>query len=145
MTIDRDKFKPGDTLGDLVNKVNYLLAQERSITGKGAPRGFFSSVFSLFRSPPTLSMESELFGILLTNNHPGRGLLVEVNVGTWNSTLHRWIYDTSETYKAIDWRCGVTEPNVGATGLGVWRSSDVYGEIVEIIDLDCEVCTYPYT
>jgi len=105
-------------------------------------------------------------GFCLNEDHPGRGILFDVHLGTWDSAVHRWVYageaesessgessasessgGTSEgnssssegdLYKCIDWRYGVPYPLEGATGLGEWRASDTYGKILEVVALDCE-------
>jgi hypothetical protein len=77
-------------------------------------------------------------GVFLAEDHPGRGIVFDVYVGTWNSATHDWEYVGTATYKAIDWRYGVPYPTQGAQGLAEWRSSDSYGDILEITSLDCE-------
>jgi len=79
----------------------------------------------------------ELIGFCLAENHPGRGVLFDVYLGVWNPNDHSWGYDTSTTYKCIDWRFGVPYPLAGATGLAVWRPSRAYGRILEVVPLDC--------
>lgn len=79
----------------------------------------------------------ELIAFCLEENHPGRGVLFNIYLGVWNPNDHSWGYDTSTTYKCIDWRFGVPYPLVGATGLGIWRPSRVHGRILEVLSLDC--------
>lgn len=83
---------------------------------------------------------SELIGCCLVNNHPGRGNLFEVYLGTWSPDSHEWVYDTEseDTFYAIDWRYGVPYPEAGSTGLFTPRSSTVHGVIYETVSLDCE-------
>lgn len=86
-----------------------------------------------------LCMENRgLIGACLNEDHPGRGTVFEINLGTWSSTLHQWIYSSGEPVKAIDWRYGVPYPTGHATGLFEPRSSDDYGIIFEVVSLDCE-------
>lgn len=76
-------------------------------------------------------------GVMLAEDHPGRGLPFDVWLGTWNPATDGWDYDTSETVKAIDWRYDVPYPEECATGLAEARASDTYGTIWEIVALDC--------
>jgi len=76
-------------------------------------------------------------GFMLAEDHPGRGLLFEVWLGTWDSATHSWDYDGSVTYQCIDWRYDVPYPEICATGLGFWMPSDEYGKIIEVWSLDC--------
>lgn len=86
-----------------------------------------------------LCMEYQgLIGACLNENHPGRGTVFEINLGTWSSSLHKWVYSTGSPVEAIDWRYGVPYPTSGATGLFEARSSDTYGIIWECVSLDCE-------
>jgi hypothetical protein len=77
-------------------------------------------------------------GIFLAEDHPGRGIVFDVYVGTWDSATHDWTYPGTATYKAIDWRYGVPYPTQGAQGLAEWRDSDVYDDVLEVTSLDCE-------
>lgn len=86
-----------------------------------------------------LCMEQHgLIGACLNEDHPGRGSIFEINLGTWSTSQHKWIYATGDPQKAIDWRYGVPYPDAGATGLFEVRSSDTYGIILETVALDCE-------
>ena len=76
-------------------------------------------------------------GGCLDENHPGRFTLFDIHLGTWNSTTHKWEYDTENTVKATDGRYGVPYPDAGATGLFEPRASDTYGTIWEVVALDC--------
>lgn len=69
--------------------------------------------------------------------HPGRGNPLNVIVATWNPATNNYDNYASGTVKAIDWRKGVPTPGKCATGWGWWRSSNAYGRIIYIGDLDC--------
>ena len=77
-------------------------------------------------------------GIFLVEDHPGRGIEFDVYVGTWNTATHDWEFPGTATSVCIDWRYGVPYPTQGAQGLAEWRNSDVYGQILEVVALDCE-------
>ena len=77
-------------------------------------------------------------GIFLVEDHPGRGIEFDVYVGTWNTATHDWEFPGTATSVCIDWRFGVPYPTQGAQGLAEWRNSDVYGQILEVVALDCE-------
>jgi len=81
---------------------------------------------------------SELVECCLAEDHPGRGVVFDVNVGTWNSATHGWDYTGTGTEKAIDWRYGVPYPSGHPRGLFVPRASAEYGTIYECVSLDCE-------
>ena len=80
-----------------------------------------------------------LIGGCLAEDHPGRGEVFAIWLGTWNSATHEWDYDEEEAEPAMDWRYGVPYPGQGATGLFISRASDTYGTIWEVVALDCEV------
>lgn len=81
--------------------------------------------------------DSSLLGIRLIEDHPGKGILMWITLGRWSPAGHGWIYDQG-SYRAVDWRHGVPYPEAGATGLAVWRASNQYDRILEIVALDCE-------
>lgn len=86
-----------------------------------------------------LCMENQgLIGACLNEDHPGRGTVFEINLGTWSTAENKWIYSSGEPVSAIDWRYGVPYPTGHATGLFEARSSDDYGVIYECVSLDCE-------
>jgi len=62
----------------------------------------------------------DLVGGTLVSDHPGRGHVFCIYLGTWNTDGH-WDYDYKTHYPAIDWRYGVPYPEVGATGLFIAR------------------------
>ena len=78
-----------------------------------------------------------LIGGCLGQNHPGRGTVFDLHLGTWSSEDNEWSY-ADDTVDAIDWRYGVPYPDEGATGLFTPRASDTYGTIYECVSLDCE-------
>lgn len=80
---------------------------------------------------------SGLIGCCLAEDHPGRGVAFDIHVGTWSTADDKWIYDSENTEKAIDWRYGVPYPDSGATGLFERRASATYGTIWECVSLDC--------
>jgi hypothetical protein len=81
-------------------------------------------------------LEPSLVGCCLYEDHPGRGLVFQVTLGTWHPDHDQWIYDGGLAY-AIDWRHGVPYPPSGATGLFEQRPSTTYGTIWECVSLDC--------
>jgi hypothetical protein len=87
----------------------------------------------------SLNAASGLKGGCLDENHPGRGVVFHIHLGTWDSVgaSPHWNYDLTTTVHAIDWRYGVPYPDAGATGLFEARSSDTYGTIYETVALDC--------
>jgi len=76
-------------------------------------------------------------GLQLAEDHPGRGIVFNVWVGTRNPVTDGFDYDKSTTYKAIDWRHGVPEPAKCATGDGYWFPSKTHGKILYVNSLDC--------
>jgi hypothetical protein len=76
-------------------------------------------------------------GGCLAENHPGRGVVFDLHLGHWSSSLNKWLYDTGTVVPAIDWRHGVPYPSTGATGLFRARPSDEHGIIYETLALDC--------
>ena len=86
-------------------------------------------------------LQQGLRGGCLNEDHPGRGTVFEIHLGTWNpshASGGKWIYDTETISYAIDWRYGVPYPDEGSTGLFESRASDEYGVIWECVALDCE-------
>lgn len=81
---------------------------------------------------------ADLVELCLNENHPGRGVAFDANLGTWKTSDNSWDYTTKTAVKAIDWRYGVPYPNAGARGLFVPRFSDTYGTIYECVSLDCD-------
>lgn len=86
----------------------------------------------------TEAASTELVGFKTTEDHPGRGTLFDVYLGTWDPAEHDWDYDTGTTYKCVDWRYDVPAPDAGATGLAVWRTSNTYTSILEVVSMDCD-------
>lgn len=83
-----------------------------------------------------------LVGGCLAEDHPGRGSVFGIWLGTWSSAAHKWSYsEVDYSTPAIDWRFGVPYPEQGATGLFQARNSDDYGTIWEVVALDCDVPT----
>ena len=81
-----------------------------------------------------------LVGGCLAQNHPGRGVAFNIHLGTWNAadaSGGKWVYEATDTVKAIDWRYAVPYPDEGSTGLFEPRPSDTYGVIYECVALDC--------
>jgi hypothetical protein len=85
-----------------------------------------------------------LIGFMLAEDHPGRGIAFEVWLGQWNSAIIQWEYPDyigtgtiQNTVTAIDWRYDVPYPAQCAQGLGVWRPSDEFGKVIEVVALDC--------
>jgi hypothetical protein len=74
---------------------------------------------------------SSLVGIMLAEDHPGRGNLFNVYLGTRSG--FEWVYDCNNTYKCIDHRFGVPYPEIYATGLAMW----IDGTTLELVALDC--------
>lgn len=92
---------------------------------------------------------SDLVELCLAENHPGRGIPFDAYLGTWDPSSDKWEYEAgtgtgtgdctgAATVKAIDWRYGMTYPEIGAKGLFVARSSDEHGTVYECVSLDCE-------
>ena len=79
----------------------------------------------------------ELRGGCLDEDHPGRGIVFDIHLGTWTPASDSWTYDTVTIYKAIDHRYGVPYPLAGATGLFWPRKSTTYGTVWETVALDC--------
>jgi len=84
-----------------------------------------------------LMMDQGDIGACLAENHPGRGQLFTIHLGVWSPDLYKWIYDTENTFFAIDWRYDVPYPGAGATGLFSPRPSTTHGVIYECVSLDC--------
>lgn len=80
---------------------------------------------------------SSLIGGCLDEDHPGRGTVFDIHLGSWTSSTNKWTYDTTTIHKAIDWRYDVPYPDEGATGLFTPRASDTHGTIYECVALDC--------
>ena len=78
-----------------------------------------------------------LIGGCLNEDHPGRGTVFELNLGTWDTADNKWVYASGSPVEAIDWRYDVPYPGEGATGLFEARESDTYGTIWETVSLDC--------
>jgi hypothetical protein len=78
----------------------------------------------------------QLVGVELKVDHPGKGVVFDVYTGYWHPDTHLWAYEHTVSFKAIDWRDLTAYPEAGATGLGQWRRSTTYGNILEIVDLD---------
>lgn len=77
-----------------------------------------------------------LIGGCLAEEHPGRGAVFDIELGTWSPADNKWVYGS--TVIAIDWRYGVPYPDAGSQGLFTPRPSDTYGTIYECVSLDCE-------
>jgi hypothetical protein len=77
-----------------------------------------------------------LIGGCLDEDHPGRGIAFDIQLGTWDPANDKWTY--GGTAKAIDWRYDVPYPDAGATGLFEARASDTHGTIYECVALDCD-------
>lgn len=83
---------------------------------------------------------TQIIGGCLAEDHPGRGSVFGIWLGTWSSSAHEWVYsEVSYSTPAIDWRYGVPYPGQGATGLFISRDSDDYGTIWEAVEIDCDV------
>ena len=87
----------------------------------------------------TTNYKDRIVGFCLAEDHPGRGVEMDVYAGIWSIDAQGWEYEctTDNTFKAIHWRYGTPEPAAGATGLGQWRESTDNGAIIEIIVGDC--------
>ena len=79
-----------------------------------------------------------LVGIQLDEAHPGRNIKFDVLLGEWDPDTDNWIYVGTATEPCIDCRYGVPYPSTGSTGLAIWRPSTLYGQILEVVALDCE-------
>ena len=79
-----------------------------------------------------------LRGGCLAENHPGRGVVFNLTLGTWNATQMKWLYNVSPNVKAIDWRYAVPYPDAGATGLFQPKPSVTHGTVWECVALDCD-------
>ena len=87
----------------------------------------------------TTNYADRLVGFCLAENHPGKGVEMDVYAGILNVGDQKWEYacTSANTFKAIHWRFGTPEPEAGATGLGQWRESTDNGAILEIVVGDC--------
>jgi len=78
-----------------------------------------------------------LYEFCLAENHPGRGVVFEVYLGTWDPDEHDYCFG-GDPVKAIDWRYEVPYPDAGARGQGYFKTSTAHGRILIPIDMDCE-------
>ncbi len=77
-----------------------------------------------------------LYEFCLQEDHPGRGIVFDVKLGTWNPESHSWCFEGNPV-KAIDWRFDVPYPDAGARGQGYFLPSTEHGCILIPIDMDC--------
>jgi hypothetical protein len=78
----------------------------------------------------------DLYEFCLQEDHPGRGEVFDVKLGTWDPSDHSWCFE-GDAVKAIDWRYDVPYPDAGARGQGYFLPSDEHGRILIPIDMDC--------
>ena len=136
---------PGSTVGNLIEQVNKLIKLEgqRAMPPVGKPCGFWSTIFNLSCGNRNREYGWKPIAIKLAEDHPGRGVVFEVHIGTEDPTTHGWDYadeDTDTKYDCIDWRC-IPDSLYSSllehtTGFSFMRDDGV----LEVIDLDCEVC-----
>lgn len=79
-----------------------------------------------------------LVEMCLAENHPGRGVVFDVYMGTWSPDNNKWEYDELSTHKAIDWRYGMPYPDAGGKGLFHPQTSTTHGVIYDCVSLDCD-------
>jgi len=83
-----------------------------------------------------------LVGGKIYGAHPGRGIVFDLRLGTWNENGNDWDYEEDPSAVGIDWRYGVPYPDAvapaGATGLFQARRSWEHSVIYECVSLDCE-------
>jgi hypothetical protein len=82
-------------------------------------------------------IDTQLYEFCLAENHPGRGIVFEVTLGTWDPDDHDWCFE-GDPVKAIDWRYDVPYPDAGARGQGYFKPSTTHGRILIPIDMDCD-------
>ena len=91
-------------------------------------------------------------GFCSAEDHPGKSIPFDINVGRWDPNRLNWVYDQGLA-KAIDHRFGVPYPEKCSTGLGMWMSAVDYipgtesgtgtseaadEKILEVWAFDCE-------
>ncbi len=77
-----------------------------------------------------------LYAFCLQQNHPGRGEVFDVKLGTWSAEDHDWCFEGDDE-KAIDWAYDVPYPGAGARGIGYFKPSEEYGRILIPLNMDC--------
>lgn len=83
-----------------------------------------------------LADSDALIRFCLAQDHPGRGKVFDVTIGTWDSSLHDWVFD-GPTVKCIDWHHDGPYPEAGARGYAIRKPSDEYGLILVPVSMDC--------
>jgi hypothetical protein len=75
----------------------------------------------------------------LLEDHPGKDVVFEIKVSTWDPSTDGWYYSEEETNVAhgIDRRYVPEYPGIGARGLFMRMPSSTYGILYECVSMDC--------
>lgn len=130
-------FFKGEKLG--AGKMNQLGAAAGRID---ANHSAYSDATGIYPAPPTVA-NNKLVRFCAAEDHPGRGVVFEVYIGTWNPATHNWTFPgctTGDKYKCIDWFYSDTaiEPDAGFRGWGYWEPSNEHGKILVDVTSDCD-------
>ncbi|MCK9569092.1 hypothetical protein M0R72_09130 [Candidatus Pacearchaeota archaeon] len=91
--------------------------------------------------PVVGSSDAEIVECELTEDHPGKDVVFEIQISAWDSDSDGWVYapgtGTSEVGHGIDRRSVPDYPLAGARGLFMKMPSLTYGILYECVSLDC--------
>ncbi len=82
--------------------------------------------------------QEELQKFQIVGDHPGKSIVFDCYLGTWDPATDAYIFDCGTTFKGIDHYNGVPFPTDYPQGHGIWKPSDTYAKIIDVVAMDCE-------